>query len=552
MRYRSSAFRIVVWRFALLSLLVSASCLRPAFAQAPAPNPPQTVHGWLVHWPDPAYLDRVLAAAPRYGVNHLELSHDIIMQIDEATENAERGRLIESVAKRAKAQGIKTFVWAHEINTRDKNAPLDPESPAGKAFWEGRREAYRRTLAACPSVEGVVLMFGSSPLEVWDRPSTPGQGDGWQRRTPAERIRFITDLVGGVVREEAKKALFVRDFNHGPAQLASILEALKNDRRITIISKAEPQDFQPFYPHSFTLGAYGATPQIVEIDLCGEYWGQSVIPISLAEYLPFRLKYDQGKGTVGAVGRVDCYSNSALGTPAELNLHAFRRALTDRDITADRIHAEWIENRYRLKPGSAGAAKLTGIYTRSWTMAKKMYYTLGFWTWKSQSSIPENSRSIDGGIAGKSSALWDPAQKATEQRLIRPDGATFREIAAEKAEAVALARENLAALPSLKQDLSAADYAEWERYLALTVDLARTYEAFNLAYWRLKLAEHAPADPDAARSRVREAIDSLTPLSDHLSLRWADLRAVVRQVPRLKAFQADLRARFERLPSATP
>jgi len=529
----------------LVTVCLSSFC--QADAQVVRRNPPQTVNGWLVHWPDPAYLNRVLEAAPGYKINHLELSHDIIMQVDEATEDPKRGELIQSVAKRARAKGIKSYIWAHEINTRDKNAPLDPDVPEGKAFWEKRREAYRRTLRACPSVAGVVLMFGSSPYEVWDRPSTPGDGDGWQRRTAAQRVRFITDLVCAVVRDEFHKEVFVRDFNHGPSQLESIREALKDYPGITIISKAEPQDFQPFYPHSFTLGAFGATPQIVEIDLCGEYWGQSLILTSLAGYVPYRLKYDQEQGTIGAVGRVDCFSNSALGTPSEINFYAFQRVLEDRNVTADAIYAEWMKKRYGLKPGGYAARQMTEIFERSWQMAKKLYYTQGFWIWKNLSSIPERSASIDGGIAGKSNALWDSAQKPLEQRLLHPDAALVRAIREEKAEAVKLAQSNLTTLAGIRSSLAPADYADIERRLRLAVDLANIYQAIADAYWRVKLSENAPGDAEASIEKVNVALSTLTPMATLLEKNAANFPWIGKQSQRLINLQTDLTARYGRI-----
>jgi len=507
----------------------------------------QKVNGWLVHWPDPNYLNRVLEAAPRYKINHLELSHDIIMQVDEATEDLKRGELIESVAKRSRAMGIKSYIWAHEINTRDKNAPLDPESIEGKVFWEKRRDAYRRTLRACPSVSGVVLMFGSSPFEVWDLPSTPDKGDGWQRRSAAQRVRFITDLVCSVVRDELNKEVFVRDFNHGPSQLESIREALKDYSGITIISKVEPQDFQPFYPHSSTLGAFGTTPQIVEIDLCGEYWGQSLILTSLPQYALYRLKYDQLQGTVGAVARVDCYSNSTLGTPSEINLYAFQRVLQDRSVTADAIYAEWMKKRYGLKPEGIAARQMTAIFERSWQMALKLYYTQGFWTWKNLSSIPERSASIDGGIVGKSNALWDSAAKPLEKRLIRPDGALVRAIQKEKAEAVNLAQTNLEALIGIRSALRQADFADLERRLRLAVDLAKIYQVIADAYWRIKLAENMPSDVEASADKINTSLSALTQLASLLEKKSADFPWIGKQSQRLVSLQKDLSERYSRL-----
>jgi len=493
--------------------------------------------GWLTHNPDPVYLDRVLREAPRYGVNHLELSHDIVMQVDELLESPERAKLIESVARRSKAQGIASVIWAHEINTRDKNAPLDPESPDGKAFWEARRVAYRRALALCPSVAGVVLMFGSSPSEVWDRPHTPGEGDGWQRRSMPERVRFVVDLVRGVVCEELGKELFVRDFNHSPAQLGWLVEALRDQKKLTVISKAEPQDFQFFYPHSASIGAFGTTPQIIEIDLCGEYWGQSLIPVSLAEYVPYRLRYDLGKGVAGAVGRIDCYQNSTLGTPDELNLFVFEQTLLGQSAPPERLTLAWLTKRY----GARAAQPLTAIFQRTYPMAKKLYYTQGFWTWKNQTSVPESGRSIDGGIVGKSNALWDRKQKPLEQRLVHPDRALVEAILREKAEAVRLARENVTALEPLHSALAPRDFADWERRLTLAVEVALVWEAIAAAYWLVKLSANDPS----VQARAQQALDTLTPTAAHLAHVSAPYLA--RQAPRLLALQADLTARFQKL-----
>lgn len=518
------------------AVLVLLSC-GGAFAA-----PPQ-VRGWLVHEPDAVYLNQVLQAAVKHQVNHLEFSHDIVMQAEEVADNPDRARLVESVARRAKVQGIRSYIWTHEINTADKNAPLDPNSVEGKAFWESRRDAYRRALRACPSLAGVVLMFGSSPLEVWDRPSTPGQGDGWQRMTMPERVRFVTGLVQGVVGGEFDREVFVRDFNHGPAQLDSVIKGLRDWPEITVISKAEPQDFQPFYPHSTSIGAFGRTPQIVEMDLCGEYWGQSLGLVSLAEYVPYRLKHDAAKGTAGAVGRIDRFENRVLGTPSELNLFVFEQTLSNPAVTADALYAQWCEQRYRLKKGSPEAAQLTAIFARTLPIAKKTYYTLGFWTWKSLSSIPDKSAGIDSGIRGKSTAQWDPSTKPTEAKLLVPDAATVRAILAEKTEAVDLAHANIVALSALKPCLTYSDFKDLERRLQLTVDIARLYRGVAAAYWQVRLRETDPASKNEASCRT--AITNLGLQSDYLMSRYASLAPVAAQTPHLRALQADLQKRFD-------
>jgi len=361
-------------------------------AAPPKANPTQTVNGWLVHWPDPAYLDRVLEAAPHYQVNHLELSHDIIMEIDQANAVPERGKLIESVAQRAKARGMKTYLWAHEINTRDKNAPLDPESPDGKAFLgaaAGGVSTHIESLPVCRwdrvDVRLRSLLGLGAPLQAGSRVTAGSAGsrrNGFASSPDLSAMSSPKSSKRGVCSRLQSRAGGV-GFDPGSADGSSGAYAHLQSRAA---------GFSAFLSHSFTLGAYGSTPQIVELDLCGEYWGQSLIVTSQAEYLPYRLKHDQAQGTVGAVGRVDCFENSSLGTPDEFNLFVYQRALADRNVDRRNALCGVDRERYHLKRDSPAARKLTTIFARTWPMAKQMYYTLGFWTWKDQSSIPQQVR----------------------------------------------------------------------------------------------------------------------------------------------------------------
>lgn len=54
-------------------------------------------------------------------------------------------------------------VWSHEFNNVGLTVCFDPADP----LWEERRQAYRAALTTVPTIDGVVLMFGSSSLEPW-------------------------------------------------------------------------------------------------------------------------------------------------------------------------------------------------------------------------------------------------------------------------------------------------------------------------------------------------------------------------------------------------
>jgi len=479
----------------------------------------------------------VLEAAPRYKINHLELSHEIVMQVDQVMEIPGRARLIEEIAAAAATKGIKTYIWAHEINTRRKDLDLDPSSKDGRAFWQSRQEAYRGALRVCPSLAGVILMFGSSPTEVWH---IKGTGREWKSLSMPARIRFVTQLVKQVVIGEFHKELFVRDFNHHPNELRWLMEALRDFPDITVISKPEPQDFQPFYPRSPAVGAYGNTPQILELDLNGEYWGQSLIPVSQVAYLRNILLFGRQKGIMGAVGRIDTSRNTALGTPSEMNLYAFLRLLEDSFTSEEQIYAEWIKERYRLPTGSMASCRLRQILQRTFPMAMKTYYTLGFWTWKNQSEVPPTVRNIEGGIIGKSTAIWDPDKKDLELQLLHPDRATVQKILIEKQAAVRLADTNLRELQQLRKSLAPKDYQDLHRRLTLACDLTRLYEAIASAYWRVKLAQTNPSTPEASPAQCKMTIRSLGTWANRLSQRYADLPFIAQQIPRLRSLTHDL------------
>lgn len=125
-------------------------------------------------------------------------------------------------------------------------------------------------------------------------------------------------------------------------------------------------------------------------------------------------------------------------------------------------------------------------YRRSTQVAKLQYYTLGFWTPESQTTMPDSMRSIEGTIRGESNAQWDPTAKALDERLLEPDQATVDRILAAKAKAVSLAEENIRAFESL-----------FAAQLRVMRDHAAVWEAWARAYWTTKLVQKrlaAPAD----------------------------------------------------------
>lgn len=440
----------------------------------------------------------VLAAAKRYGINHLEIAGNNPTFSEEFLQYPRQTALIEEVAKLGKKQGLNVYVWIREFNLKTKDLRTDPATPEGQAFWNGRQEALRRALRMMPSLTGVVMSYGSTPTEIWDV-----RGDAfWQKMSQPARIRFTTERFRDVAVGEFHKRMFVRDFNHAPDQLHWLVDGLRDEDGITMHSKAEPQDWQFFYPHSFAQGAYGKTPQVVEFDLAGEYWGCSEVPVSLVEYLKYRWDYDRLKGARGMVGRIDRDDDRALGSPSEINLFAHSVLMKDPTTSAQTIYDRWNATRYGLKPGSKASNQLTTVYRRCTEIAKLQYYTLGFWTPKAQTTLADSMRSIESTIRGKSTALWDPAAKPTEEALLNPTPDIVERIVKQKTDAVRLAEQNLIEFRSLQKAMNPTDFDAFEAQLVYMRDQAKVWESMAEAFWTTELALRDTAKRDDAMAAI--------------------------------------------------
>jgi len=138
-----------------------------AEADVPPDAPPMTVAprervaSWVLLSADPAAVARNLEAAVEFGVDEVQLSHELISQLGELEDEALRQRLLEAIAA-AKARGLRVLIWSNEFD--DSIAVcFDPADP----IWAARRATYREAFALAPELDGVVLSFGSASPPPW-------------------------------------------------------------------------------------------------------------------------------------------------------------------------------------------------------------------------------------------------------------------------------------------------------------------------------------------------------------------------------------------------
>lgn len=510
----------------------------------PLPVATGPVNGWILLDAD---LDAALAtidAGATLGVNHVQLSHDLIMNIEDVLPGAdgadERVALLNAAIERAHERGMKAYVWAHEISGDPPN-PAPCWGPDG-AFWEQRAQAYRDGIARIPGIDGIILMFGSAPVPpwlavcscAWCDPFT--LGGPWDKPPQAMKVQLIVEHVGGVIVGELGKELFVRTFIHEPVEVPWHTEGLSAVGGVPFVAmhKGEANDWQPYNPPDPDIGHIGDHAAVVELDLAGEYMGLSELPFVAPGYFRYRMQPVWAAGGIGAVARVQRGSHHALGTPNEVNLRAVAAWTLDPTVGLDDVWSGAVSAMYGLAPGSEAAARLRRILEHTFPVRLKSHYALGIWALEKSSDVPSDTKMEelnDRGNLPEWDADWQPVWDAVSQ----PTRQSVEWMWQEGTEAVELAAGDLADLDAV-EGLTEEARTDLARRLLHQWWAARAWRAVDLLLFGRKAATKAPDDAEL-RAWVRWAHGELGVVAD--GMLEAGLGGVsVASPARLKALQA--------------
>ncbi len=333
------------------------------------------VQGWNILSSDRERALETIAAAGQYNINHLQLSHQILMNLREARDSVKR-ELVEELATKAHESGIKeVVVWDHtlygmvyypqELKT-GAGETLDLDSPA---FWEWFRNDYREMLGLLPSVDGIVLTISEGGGKIERQHSPSG-------KSSVEKVAAVIDAIADVVCGEFKKKLYVRTYSYTDAEYRTTIEALERvrNRDIILMMKETPHDFFLTHPNDKYAGLI-ARPTIIEFDTSNEFNGQGIIANTWPEYVIGRWsQYARRPYVVGYVARTDRYGNTQLvGTPNEILLDALKSYTADSTTTAERVYDEFITRKY----GAASVEYLKPAFKMAYDIVTSSLYTLG-------------------------------------------------------------------------------------------------------------------------------------------------------------------------------
>lgn len=492
------------------------------------------IRAWQFHYYDIPYLMKAIDIAPKYDINTVIFSHNIVWYADEMLIDKRRGEQIDELAARAHRDGMKAWVWTHEIYnvpTRFlKNGKAQIDKPG---FWRWEADKYTRLFERFRNVDGLVLTFHETQYEVYN------DNEVVSRLSKSARVAKLINTIWAVCKKFGK-SLVVRTFAYEPEQLQWIKEGILHaNRKVIVETKIIPHDWDPYYPNNPLIGAFPGRKQIIEFHAAAEIGGVNNTPYACVAYFKRRLKYDLTKNISGYIARVDVGTYyHALGTPNELNMYTLFRLAQNPDVPVDSIYQDWAVSRY----GFRAAPYVISALKRSFGISNETYYTLGFWI-TNHTALPTYYYA-SGHISLRSIAKWDPKPyyKMMEDELNNPTPEVLERILAQKDTAIAMGQESIVDLMKGKKFFKRKSYNDLLWRFELDLNATQIWKYFNEAFFGYKVLCKYPSR--ALRERVKRALNALDYWADINEKEFGD-DIMPGRPARIRLFVKELRAKLQ-------
>jgi hypothetical protein len=334
------------------------------------------VQGWNILSNQEEMAQMVIQRAKEYHVNHLQLSHQIVMDLRHVKKE-ETANLVNRLTEKAHHAGIKEIcIWDHALYPLDyypdvfKTGPDSLINLDNPEFWDWIKNDYRNMLDLVPEIDGIILTFIETGAHVEDQFSEV-------MKTEEEKLAAMVDTLASVIIDERGMNLYVRTFVYNKAELSSMLKCINmvKNPKLRVMTKEVPHDFFLTHPVSEFVGQI-RFPTIIEFDAAHEYNGQGIITSMFPGLHMERWRYYRKlPNVIGYVARTDRFNNtSILQNPAEINLFALEKLVnSETDIPTDTVIKEFIEISY----GSKTIPMLLPAFKMAPEIVQSTFYTLG-------------------------------------------------------------------------------------------------------------------------------------------------------------------------------
>jgi hypothetical protein len=458
---------------------------------------------------NPAAIQHWITRAATRGLNALQVSAQVCFYAEDLLEDPARVATVRQICSNAHAAGLRVDIWTHEIAAvPDTLKDATGQVLFGDVLWRHLSDKYAQFFALVPDVDRLVLTCAETDHPVYRRGQFAGDD------SPTDRLVELIRRMAGICAAHGKE-LIVRTFVYAPEEQTYMEAALSRVARaelpapVWVMTKCVPHDWHSHYPLNPLLGRAGGLPEIVELDLCQEFTGLGMLPYCYPDFVQFVLQQSRARGVRGVAARGEWPGGTGPHNLNEINLHAYERLVADPDQPVTAIWRDWTTARY----GATAADTVTRALRRSCEIVDAIYWPRGAWL-SDHSQLPSWGYAYSH-LENNSPARWIAShpQLRTREALLHPDEFVIAELRAEKD----IARQRCAAakrdLETVRQRLTAAQFAE----LAGAFDLCATglqlavahHEAFFQSLRYIRLVEKDDATASAARQDTQAAVAQL-------------------------------------------
>ncbi len=333
-----------------------------------------SIEGWNILSDNERLAEQVIEKAGEYELNHLQLSHHIVMDLRHV-KNPDKAALVNRLSEKAHEEGIKEVcIWDHTLYGLDyypdefRTGPDNLLNLDNPDLWRWIKDDYREMLELVPGVDGIILTFIETGAHIEDQYSEILTKE-------EEKLATIVDTLASIIIDEYDKSLYIRTFVYNKAELSSMLNCINLIQHpdIKVMTKEVPHDFFLTHPVAEFVKEI-KFPTIIEFDAAHEYNGQGIITSMFPEVHLKRWEYYKNLPNItGYVARTDRFNNTTIiNNPAEINLFALHQSF-NRKSDIDSIYSQFIEKEY----GSAATPYLVPAFKLAYPIISSSFYTLG-------------------------------------------------------------------------------------------------------------------------------------------------------------------------------
>jgi hypothetical protein len=515
-----------------------SSIVQSGSTQPTEPAPPIGPNGWVITSFDPAEIYSILQAAPKFGVSHIQLGGTIVQSIDDIILNPQKREFARDVATQLDEQGINTYVWSRELNLEGTTFRFHWNTPLVSA----RQAAYRYALQEVPQIDGVVLSFSDALLQPWDA-TIPS---GYPQLGPAERFRFVIDMVKAVVVDEFKKKLILRFDVESVEQKIWLAQAL-DQYPVESMDVIVPVPILRNWSQSAFQTVENSLARhhnYLEFDMLGEGVASPSMLYCLVDEIHGLYSELMGMNVLGGVGIVQGNGFSILDTPNEANVFALYHTFRGKPILAEQIWDGWVQRRYGIFPTSKEGQIVKTILKDSVDIQRKIYLSNGMLIPVEEGDLPVLPDTLALNLPKDRSGLLQDSYMHLAGKLQNPDEQMLVDLAQESHEVIESNRILKERLSTVIGSLRPEDFDQISRVLTLQDFAARTCMYIKQCYLGHRVWQSTKSETEAIY--LEGHLQALESLADRIQIELGEENAAV-SAAQIRDFVSDIRSSFPRL-----